>query len=156
MTRQFDVRVGAYAVILQEGKVLLAHWNEHGDGYWTLPGGGLELLEDAPTAAVREVREETGCTAVLDGLLGVDSHFVAPKDRLRGAGLPLHALRVIYRAHIAGGSLRSEVGGSTDQAAWVPLEDIGSLATTTLVPIGLKLAAEADHVPGRQLPSAGQ
>lgn len=154
MTRQFDVRVGAYAVILREGKVLLAHWNEHGNSCWTLPGGGLELLEDAPTAAVREVMEETGYAAVLDGLLGVDSLFIPAEDRLRGEGLPLHALRVIYRAHVAGGSLRHEQGGSTDQAAWVPLEDLDSLATTTLVPIGLKLAA-AGEVPDGQVPSAG-
>ena len=154
MTRQFDVRVGAYAVILREGKVLLAHWNEHGNNCWALPGGGLELLEDAPTAAVREVMEETGYAAVLDELLGVDSLFVPGADRLRGEGLPLHALRVIYRAHITGGSLRAEQGGSTDQAAWVPLEDLDSLPTTTLVPIGLKLAA-AGGTAGRQLPSAG-
>ena len=55
-----DVRVGAYAVIVRDGDLLLTHWNENGRTGWTLPGGGLEDYETAEQAAVREVREETG------------------------------------------------------------------------------------------------
>ncbi|MDN3903858.1 NUDIX hydrolase [Arthrobacter sp. YD2] len=139
MAADFDVRVGAYAVIIRDGELLLAHWNQYGNSRWTLPGGGLELGEDAPAAAVREVREETGFEVRLGALLGVDSHFIPPGRRMRGEPRLLHGLRIIYAAEITGGALRHETGGSTDQAAWFPLEEVASLDRTELVDAGLRL-----------------
>lgn len=143
MSRDFDVRVGAYAVVVRDGKILLAHWNQHGNSAWTLPGGGLEFGEDAPTAAVREVQEETGFRVELQDLLGVDSHFVPPERRMRGEGRMLHALRVIYRARVTVGSLVNEASGSTDEAAWFPLDDVEGLERVGLVDVALKLLASA-------------
>ena len=141
--RPFDVRIGAYAVVVRGGHILLAHWNQHGNSAWTLPGGGLEFGEDAPAAAVREVFEETGFTVELQDLLGVDSHFVPAERRMRGEGRMLHAMRVIYRARITGGSLMNETSGSTDEAAWFPLDEVPGLEHVGLVDAALKLLAAA-------------
>ncbi|GED98683.1 NUDIX hydrolase [Gordonia crocea] len=137
-----DLRVGAYAVITDDDdRVLLAHWNAGHHSAWTMPGGGLEPGEDPPTAAHREVDEETGYRIELDELLDVDS-LVVPAERRLGPdeNVPLHLLRIIYRAHIVGGSLRDEVGGSTDRAGWFPLAAVPDLRRVTLVDIALSAA----------------
>lgn len=137
----FDTRVGAYAVIIRDGSILLSHWRDHGHSSWTLPGGGLEMREDAPAAVIREVREETGYTVELEELLGVDSIFIPPEHRFPGEDPRLlHALRIIYRARVTSGVLTHEVGGSTDQAAWVPLEQVAELGEAALVQVGLEMA----------------
>ena len=53
-----DMRVAAYAVIVDDGRLLLAHWIEGRRAAWTMPGGGLEPGEDPERVARREVREE--------------------------------------------------------------------------------------------------
>ncbi|MFD1212617.1 NUDIX hydrolase [Arthrobacter sp. GCM10027362] len=135
---EFDTRVGAYGVIIQDNALLLARWVESGTARWTLPGGGLELGEDAAAGAVREIFEETGYTVSLGRLLGVDSKHIPAERRLRGTR-PLHALRVIYEARITGGELTHELNGSTDQARWVPLDEVPALDRLDLVDVGLRL-----------------
>ena len=138
-----DTRVGAYAVIVQDEAVLLSHWNpRHATfrGAWTLPGGGMEIGEQPAETALREVLEETGFTVELDELLGVHSRHMAPDERMDGLGRPLHALRVIYRAHVTGGTLTAEVGGSSDEARWFPLGALPGLPLVGLVPVALELA----------------
>jgi 8-oxo-dGTP diphosphatase len=52
-------RRAARAVIIYKGKVALLHVSR--EGYYKLPGGGIEAGEDMGAAAVREAKEETGC-----------------------------------------------------------------------------------------------
>ena len=136
-----DIRIAAYAVIINDGNILLAHWNEHGRNGWTLPGGGIEGIEHPTEAVVREVFEETGYHAAVEELIGVDTMIVPAEQRHTGTA-PLYALRILYRARILGGDLRAEQGGSSDEARWVPLNDVASLKRVSLVDIALALHTE--------------
>jgi 8-oxo-dGTP diphosphatase len=79
-------RLAAYAVCVEDGRVLLAHCvSPTGDTSWTLPGGRVEQSEDPFDAVVREVAEETGCEAVVERLLGVDSRVIPPLRRGQGS-----------------------------------------------------------------------
>lgn len=136
------LRVAAYAIITDEcDKLLLAHWRDGRHSGWTLPGGGIDPGEAPEDAVVREVYEETGYHAEVGELLGIDSRVIPVGSRLDpGAGEPLHALRIIYRARVTGGTLRNEVDGSTDEAAWFRPEEVGGLRQVKLVEVGRGLA----------------
>lgn len=134
-----QLRVSAYAVVVRGDEVLLAHWNESGRHGWTLPGGGIDPGEHPADAAVREVREESGYTVALVGLLGVDSIVVPAGQTTRIAG-PLHAVRVVYRAELVCGELTPEIDGSTDEARWFPLAEVTDLPRVDLVDVGLRMA----------------
>jgi 8-oxo-dGTP diphosphatase len=138
------LRVGAYAVCVRDGAVLLARWIGSDPPRWTLPGGGLDHGEDPRDGAVREVEEETGYRVELRQLLTVES-FRWLLDR-PGGPVDHQAICVIYTAEVVGGELRDEIGGSTDTAAWIPLDAVADLERGGLVDVGL---AVAGHLPAR-------
>jgi 8-oxo-dGTP diphosphatase len=136
-----DTRVGAYAVLVDTAeRILLALWNEGATPAWTVPGGGVEAGESPEQAAVREVREETGYDVELVRLLGEDRFTVPAGDRLDGVLRPLVSVRLVFEARIVGGELTNEVGGTTDEAAWIPIAEVAGLERVDLVDAALRLA----------------
>jgi len=130
-------RLAAYSVCIEDGRVLLAR--SEGEAMWTLPGGRVEHGEDPFDAVIREVAEETGCDAVVERLLGVDSRVIPAADRL--PGLPDHQnVGIFYRVRITGGQLRPEPDGDIAESAWTPIPDVAHLRRSSLVDIGLALA----------------
>ncbi|RDV45907.1 DNA mismatch repair protein MutT [Leifsonia sp. ku-ls] len=138
-----DIRVAAYGVITEGERVLLAHWNEGGRSGWTLPGGGIDPGEDPADAVVREIAEETGYLAERGELLGIDSKIIPAEHRFVPEAGPLHALRIVYRASVVGGTLTNERDGTTDEAAWFPLSAIPN-RRVELVDIALRMAGLRD------------
>jgi 8-oxo-dGTP diphosphatase len=134
------MRLAAYAVCMADGRVLLArHVSPAGVSTWTLPGGRVEHGEDPFDAVIREVAEETGCAAVAERLLGVDSRVIPAADRL--PGLPEHHnVGVFYQVRITGGQLRPEPDGETAESVWTAIPDVARLRRSSLVDIGIALA----------------
>jgi len=141
-------RLAAYAVCVEDGRVLLArHVPPTGPGNWTLPGGRVEHAEDPFDAVVREVAEETGCDAVVERLLGVDSRVIPAAERTVPGGPEHQNVGVFYRVRITGGRLRPEPGGGIAESVWTPIPDVARLRRSSLVDVGLALA--------RTLPATG-
>ncbi len=134
-------RLAAYAVCLEGGRVLLAHWKSpFGTPNWTLPGGGVEHGEDPFNTVVREFAEETGYDAVVERLLGVDSRVIPASERWEPGHIDHQNVGIFYQVRIYGGQLRPEPNGEVDESVWTPIPEVGRLRRSSLVDIGLALA----------------
>ncbi|MFT7835306.1 NUDIX hydrolase [Saccharothrix sp. BKS2] len=131
------LRVAAYAVIIDDDRILLSRWLGPTGPRWILPGGGLDHGEDPYDAVIREVFEETGYHAAVDRLLGIQN--VHGPLRHNEVEYDYHRIRIMYEAHVVGGELTFEVGGSTDQAAWFPLDEVPELDPVESVHYALAL-----------------
>lgn len=133
-------RVAAYAVVVAEQQLLLTQLASHtgAAGRWNLPGGGLDLGESPLEGVVREVAEETG--QVVDRVQLVDvmtQHWVGRSAR----GLEdYHAVRLLHTARCAQPTrpVVHDVGGSTSDARWVPLDDLASVSVVASVGAALR------------------
>jgi ADP-ribose pyrophosphatase YjhB (NUDIX family) len=120
-------RIAAYGLARDGEKVLLSRLSRNAyKGRWTLPGGGLDFGERPIDALVREVHEETGLVVRVGELLDADAELYRAVGR---AGLyEAHAVRFLYRVTVTGGTLGVvEVGGTTDEAGWWPLDALPEL-----------------------------
>lgn len=90
---------------------------------WSLPGGHIEPGETARMAALREVTEETGVSARIDGLVHVQDAINAPDGIIAS-----HHVIVFHQ----GQWLSGEPCAASDaaQARFVAFHELGSLAMT--------------------------
>ena len=132
---RYDLERDAVRVVLTDtgGRILLFHVltpEEAPDGWWELPGGGIDPGESYLDAAVREVREEAGLD--LDpGQVGPPSWRRDTTWRSRGVRRLQH--EVVVRARVAADRPQIVDGGRTSQeiedyvtARWWRLEEIAA------------------------------
>ncbi len=136
-------RIAAYGVCVNEQHdLLLCRLNDQttSPGAWTLPGGGIDFGEHPIDAVVRECAEETGLVVEVCELLTVDSIARHIRRQPDGVLIDYHAVRVIYRVAVVGGSLRDELDNSTDRAAWHSVVALAELRCTEVVALGRQSA----------------
>jgi 8-oxo-dGTP pyrophosphatase MutT (NUDIX family) len=106
----------AGGVVRRGGLIAVVHRPHRDD--WSLPKGKLEPGEDDAAAAVREVREETGCDAVIERDLGTVLYNLSD-------GRPKSVRYYLMAA-------RAETGGTeadVDVVRWLPADGVEDLLT---------------------------
>jgi 8-oxo-dGTP pyrophosphatase MutT (NUDIX family) len=134
-----SLRVSATAFIRDDGgRVLLQQRSDN--GFWNLPGGGLELGESVAQACVREVREETGLEVEIVRLIGV---YSAPEITTMSYpdGRVIQYITSLFECHVIGGKLEL---------------DSESLALDWFDPQKLPEPFSPNHIPRLQDALAGQ
>ncbi len=89
----------------------------------------MNFGEHPEQTVLRELYEETGLHGTIRRLLDVRSH-VFPAWREHG---PLQAVQFIYEVEASGTPRVMEEAGSTVEAAWIPLAEMGVLPLVQLV-----------------------
>ena len=126
-------RIAVYGVCRDgEGRILLARASPAItlQGRWFLPGGGVDHGESPTDSLRREIEEEAGLVVSVGPLLDVLSDVRTIPD-----GTSLHTVRIIYRVASWSGTLRPEVGGTTDAVGWFTPEEVRGMPLAQYVQI---------------------
>ncbi|GGY02984.1 NUDIX domain-containing protein [Streptomyces anandii] len=114
--------VAASAVVTdEEGRILLQRRRDN--DLWALPGGGMEMTDSLPGAAVREVKEETGLDVEITGLVGTYTdpcHVIAYTD-----GEVRRQFNVCFTARVVGGRLA--ISDESTELRFVPADELAEL-----------------------------
>ncbi|MEY8829427.1 NUDIX hydrolase [Sedimentitalea sp. XS_ASV28] len=112
-------RLGAIAVVMSDGHVLLARRRNPPDaGLWGFPGGHVEYGETALAAAARELKEETGIVATpVDYITNIDV-ILWDAD---GNPAVQYLLAVVLCEYVGGTPCPAD---DVEEAAWVPFDHV--------------------------------
>ena len=141
MKQPQNIRVGASAVIVRDGCVLLIGYDlDDGSGFhYNFPGGGVEAGEGLRETVQREVWEEAGAEVEVGPLLCVTEYVPSKHENRYGTA---QKLSLFFRCILRPGSRPQQPQSPIDTQSgiyWVPLCD---LPTVPLLPgIGARVQA---------------
>jgi 8-oxo-dGTP diphosphatase len=115
-------RPSAYGIIIHAEKILLVNEN----GKFHLPGGGIDLGESPEVAVLREVKEETGCTASNPRLINLASSFFSYGAEDSPPNLNhVHALLLYYSCEYVSANLNDVHLDEYEKARGLIVEWVG-------------------------------
>lgn len=119
------IGVGVGAVILNNRNeiLLLLRMKEPEQGYWTIPGGTVEMFESIEDAIIREVKEEVNLEVKIDRLLGVTNHIIKDKS--------IHWVAPAFLVKVVGGELHNNELNKHKKMKWFALNNLPDNITLT-------------------------
>lgn len=113
--------IGVGALIIKDEKILLVRRSQNpGKGLWTNPGGYIEQHESIEKTIIREVVEETGITAKVNGIIAVGD---MPRD--------VHNVYLVFLMDYVEGDPKPD-NVEVDGAGFFSLEEMDSMNVAEL------------------------
>ena len=131
----YNVGVGG-AVVNDSRLLLVRRASRRGRGNWQIPGGFVEPDETMELAVIREVEEEAGVTAAVQGVLGIRNRY----DEEGG-----NSLYIVMRLNPLSGEPNPDMK-EVDRAEYFSLVEIQALEQIS--PVNIEVAKRAlaqDH-----------
>jgi 8-oxo-dGTP diphosphatase len=117
--------VGVGALIFGRGRILMAQrGKEPLKGWWSLPGGALEIGESLDSAVRREVREETGLEIEPAGVFEIFERIIRDAE----GKAEYHYVLIDYICRVTGGALCA--GDDVCQVEWMTQAGLKDLQIT--------------------------
>ena len=129
--------VGVGGAVVRDGRLLLVRrLSRRGHGNWQVPGGFVEQDETIEKAVVREVEEEAGVTAEVQGVLGIRNRY----DEDGG-----NSIYVVMLLKGLSGEPKPDMT-EVDRAEFLTLEEILAIEQIGAINVEVaKQALSADH-----------
>ena len=129
--------VGVGGAVVNDGRLLLVRRaSRRGRGNWQIPGGFVEPDETMELAVIREVEEEAGVAAAVQGVLGIRNRY----DEEGG-----NSLYIVMRLNPQSGEPNPDMK-EVDRAEYFSLAEIQALEQIS--PVNIEVAKRAlaqDH-----------
>ena len=143
MSEPIRPTLAASAAVFRGRRVLLARRGFNpGLGLWSLPGGRVEPGETVAEAAVREVMEEVGVVAEVQGVAAVLDFIATSPEGALLSHFVVIAHAAVWRAN------EPSTGIEATEIGWFLPEEVAALATTRgLAEVVAKAAALLEAAP---------
>lgn len=130
-TPKLDTR----AAIFKDDKILLVHEK---NGFWSLPGGWVDVLESIESNTIKEVKEEAGLDVVAKKVIAIQD-----RNKHNTPIYPYGVCKVFVECEVMGGEFVENI--ETVEIGYFSLDNLPRLAEEKCTPKQVEMCFEAKN-----------
>ena len=130
-TPKLDTR----AAIFKDDKILLVHEK---NGFWSLPGGWVDILESIESNTIKEVKEEAGLDVVAKKVIAIQD-----RNKHNTPIYPYGVCKVFVECEVMGGEFVENI--ETVEIGYFSLDNLPKLAEEKCTPKQVEMCFEAKN-----------
>ena len=130
-TPKLDTR----AAIFKDDKILLVHEK---NGFWSLPGGWVDILESIESNTIKEVKEEAGLDVVAKKVIAIQD-----RNKHNTPIYPYGVFKVFVECEVMGGEFVENI--ETVEIGYFSLDNLPKLAEEKCTPKQVEMCFEAKN-----------
>ena len=130
-TPKLDTR----AAIFKDDKILLVHEK---NGFWSLPGGWVDILESIESNTIKEVKEEAGLDVVAKKVIAIQD-----RNKHNTPIYPYGVCKVFVECEVMGGEFVENI--ETVEIGYFSIDNLPKLAEEKCTPKQVEMCFEAKN-----------
>ena len=130
-TPKLDTR----AAIFKDDKILLVHEK---NGFWSLPGGWVDILESIESNTIKEVKEEAGLDVVAKKVIAIQD-----RNKHNTPIYPYGVCKVFVECEVMGGEFVENI--ETVEIGYFSIDNLPELAEEKCTPKQVEMCFEAKN-----------